>query len=140
MCISQHDPLSGKVQSASDDSPASLKQIASNLSAENAVLKARNEQLETNYKLAKCAAFIFTAESVEQMRVFPHDEMGEQRHALARRRQVVERAHRHVDFVCNPLNVEQELWRILLEQNAGKSADHRTCIFYAKSRRPPRIR
>ena len=46
MCLSSFDPASGKCFGESDDSPASLKQLISNLSAENAVLKARNEQLE----------------------------------------------------------------------------------------------
>ena len=91
-------------------------------------------------ELAKRAAFVFAAEAVQQVRVFPHDEVSEKRDALTRRGQVIERAHRHVDFVCDALNVEQELRRILFEQNAGKTADHWERTFYANSKRPPRIR
>ena len=70
------------------------------------------------------------------MRVLANDEMGEKRDALAGGRQVVERAHRHVDFVSDALNVEQKLRRILLEQYAGEAADHGE----RASRRPRRIR
>src|SRR5262249_53497863 len=66
----------------------------------------------------------FRAETVEQVRVFAHDEMGIQRDPLADCRQVVERAHRHVDLVAQALHVEHELRRILLDQYSGKTPDH----------------
>lgn len=50
MCLESFDPATGKSHIVSDDSPESLKQLISNLSAENAVLKARNEQLEEQKK------------------------------------------------------------------------------------------
>jgi len=39
--------------------------------------------------------------------------------------QVVERAHRYVDLVGDPLDVEQNLRRVLLQQRPGQAADHR---------------
>ena len=75
-------------------------------------------------QLPERAPLVVGAEAEEQVRVLAHDEVREQRHALAGRRQVVERAHRHVDLVGDALHVEQELRRILLEQGAGEAADH----------------
>src|SRR6185503_5298002 len=75
-------------------------------------------------QLAECAPLAVAAESVEQVRVLAHDEMREQRHALAVLREVVERAHRHVHLVGHPLHVEQQLRWILFEQRARETADH----------------
>jgi hypothetical protein len=58
------------------------------------------------------------------VRVLAHDEMREQRDAFAVLRQVVEGAHRDVDFVRDALHVEQQLRRILFEQDAGEASDH----------------
>ena len=41
--------------------------------------------------------------------------------------QVVERAHRHVDLVRDALHVEQELRRVLLDEDSGEAADHGAC-------------
>ncbi len=75
-------------------------------------------------ELPERAPLVLGAETEQQMRVLAHDQMGEQRHALAGRRKVVERAHRHVDLVRDALHVEQELRRILLDEDSGESADH----------------
>src|SRR5437899_4921047 len=77
-------------------------------------------------ELAKRTALVLAAEAIEQMRILAHDEMREQRDALAGRGQVVERSHRHVDLVRDALHVEQKLRRILLEKYSGQAADHGT--------------
>jgi hypothetical protein len=50
--------------------------------------------------------------------------MREQRNLLAEDREVVEGAHRHVDFVRDALHIEQDLRRILLDERTGKAAYH----------------
>jgi hypothetical protein len=70
------------------------------------------------------APLLLGAEPEQQMRVFADDEMSEERDALAGRGQVVERAHGHVDFVGDALNVEQNLRRVLLDEDSGETADH----------------
>ena len=84
-------------------------------------------------KLAERAALTLGAEAEQQMRVLAHDEMREQRHALAVLRKVVERAHRHVHFIRDALHVEQELRGILFEQRAREAANHGR-PFYAGSK------
>ena len=56
-------------------------------------------------------------EPVKLMGIFAHDQVGEQRHLGARRRQVVERAHRHVELVTYALHVHQDLRRALLDRS-----------------------
>jgi hypothetical protein len=59
-----------------------------------------------------------------------------QRHALADRRQVVERAHRHVDFVAHAGHVQQHQRRGFFEQQAFETSDHARIILAALHRRP----
>ena len=77
----------------------------------------------------------FAAEAEEEMRVLAHDEMSEEHDALARGGQVVERAHRHVDFVGDALHVEQDLRRVLLDEDSGEAADHDPRLWHAGRRR-----
>src|SRR6185369_15870110 len=58
------------------------------------------------------------------MRVFAHDEVREERHGLADARQVVERAHGHVDLVSHAGGHHDELGRILLRELARDAAEH----------------
>ena len=75
-------------------------------------------------ELAERAALVVAAEAEQQVRVLADDEVREQHDALAGGGQVVERAHRHVHFVRDALDVEQELRRVFLEQDARQAADH----------------
>src|SRR5438270_5468551 len=76
-------------------------------------------------QLPECAPLVFRSESEEKVRVLAHHKVREQDDVIADIRQVVERAHRHVDFVRNAFDVEQNLRRILLDQRPGKPAYHR---------------
>src|SRR5882762_6610050 len=64
------------------------------------------------------------AEAVEKMRVLAHHEMREQGHALPGRGQVVEGAHRHLDFVADSGRFHQDLRRIFFEEHPGEPPDH----------------
>ena len=75
-------------------------------------------------ELPERAPLGFGAETEEQVRVLAHNEMGEQRNALAEIRQIVESAHRHIDFVRDVLHIEQDLRRVLLYERSGQAADH----------------
>src|SRR3989454_9462831 len=69
------------------------------------------------------------------MSVLAHDEVREQGDALAGRRQVVERAHRHLDLVADPARFDQDLRRIFLEKRTREPADHtRRPLFTRKPR------
>src|ERR1022692_1034146 len=76
-------------------------------------------------QLSERATLVFRSETEEQVRVLAHDQMREQGDAVAHVGQVVERAHRHVDFVRDTLHIEQNLRRVLLDQRTGKTSDHR---------------
>ncbi|CAM2144516.1 hypothetical protein PT2222_160069 [Paraburkholderia tropica] len=75
-------------------------------------------------QFAKRGAFFDRAEAVEQMRVFAHDHLREQHDFFAIAGQVVERAHRHVDFVADAVAVDEQVRRVLFQQYAGNATDH----------------
>jgi hypothetical protein len=58
------------------------------------------------------------------MRVFAHDHLREEHDAFAGRRQVVERAHRHIDFIADTVAVDEQMRRVFFQQNAGNATDH----------------
>jgi len=57
--------------------------------------------------------------------VLAHDEVGVQADLRTGRRQAVEGAHRHVDFVADAVDVDEDLGRGFFQQGAGEAADHR---------------
>ena len=69
-------------------------------------------------------ALAFGEEAVELVRVLAHDEMREQRHVRPGRRQLVERAHRHVELVAHAMHVDHDLRRLLRDELAGEPPDH----------------
>jgi len=70
------------------------------------------------HQLAEGGTLLGGEKPEQHLRVLAHHEMGQQRHALAERRQVVERAHRHVDLVADAADVDQQLRRVLRRQQA----------------------
>ncbi len=60
--------------------------------------------------------FLGGAEAVEDLGVFAHHEVRQQRNPLAGMRQVVERAHRHIDLVTDAVAVHHHLRRIAFGQ------------------------
>ena len=76
------------------------------------------------HELPERSPLVVGAEAEEKVRVLPDDEMGKEHDALAGRGQVVERAHRHVDLVRDALHVEQQLRRVLLDEDSGEATDH----------------
>src|SRR6266542_4545382 len=69
------------------------------------------------------------------MRILAHHEVGEQGHALARRGQVVEGAHRHLDLVADAARFHQDLRRVFLQKRSREPADHtRRPLFTRKPR------
>src|SRR5258706_15983775 len=78
------------------------------------------------------------------MRVLAHHEMREQGHVLPGHGQVVEGAHRHLDFVADSARLDQDLRRIFFEEHARQSADHTSLPRFTRKprveslpRRPP---
>ena len=69
-------------------------------------------------------AFLLGGETVEQLRVFTHDEMRIQRDILAGRRQLIEGAHGNVDFITDAMHIDQYLRRPPFEQPACNFSDH----------------
>ncbi len=68
------------------------------------------------------------AEAKQQMRIFADGLVREQHDFFTHVRQVVKRAHRHVDFIADALAIDQQLWRILFKQNTGETAYHRVFL------------
>jgi hypothetical protein len=75
-------------------------------------------------QFAKRRALGLAAEAVKQMGVLADRQVGEQADLLAERGQVVEGAHRHVDFVADAVHVHQHLRRLFGGENAADTSDH----------------
>src|SRR5258705_2695817 len=95
-------------------------------------------------QLAERAPLRISAEAIEQMRIFAHDQMREQGHVLPGHGQVVEGAHRHLDFVADSGRLDQDLGRIFFEEHARQPADHTSLPRFTRKprveslpRRPP---
>jgi hypothetical protein len=75
-------------------------------------------------QLAEGVAFVMREEAEQQLRVFAHDEVRQQRDPLTERRQVVEARHRHVDLVAHAFDIEKNLRRGFFRQIASEPSDH----------------
>ena len=100
-----------------------LRQVTDRQTGEHRQRHARADPGDLD-QLAEGVAFGFAGETVKELTVLAHDEMRQQRHLLAVARQVVEGAHRHVDFVADAMYVDEHLGRVLFEQDSGQSSDH----------------
>src|SRR5204863_6867711 len=69
-------------------------------------------------------ALVVGEEAVQDLRVLAHDEVREQRDTLADGGQVVEAAHRYVDFVADTVDVDEQLGRGFFGEGAGEASDH----------------
>src|SRR2546421_5444176 len=69
------------------------------------------------------------------MRILAHDEVREQGDRLAGRGQVVESAHRHLDFVADSARFHQDLRRVFLEKDAGEPPDHTSLPLFTRNPR-----
>jgi hypothetical protein len=64
------------------------------------------------------------SEAVQVMAVLAHDQVGMQGDFFAGGGQVVEGAHRHIDFVAEALHIHRDGRRILFDERSGDAADH----------------
>src|SRR5688572_20060341 len=76
-------------------------------------------------ELAEGGALCRREEAEEQVGIFAHHEMREQRDLFARPRQRIEGAHRHVDLVAHAVAGDDDLREALLQQDALDAPDHR---------------
>jgi hypothetical protein len=67
-------------------------------------------------EFTKRRALARRGKAIQQLRILAHDELREQAHRLAHRRQVVERAHGHLHLVAHAVAVHQHLGRVLFQQ------------------------
>ncbi len=77
---------------------------------------------------AKQATFVFGRESVEQLRVFANDEVGQQLHFFADGRQMQERGHRRFELVAHATDFHSDLRRQLRSDATAERADHRIAL------------
>ncbi|MCY1364587.1 hypothetical protein D9M69_513970 [compost metagenome] len=133
----QQQPLGGLLADARDlHEPAQLlrgdglRQLAHAHAREQAQRGARAHAGDLD-ELAEGRPLLGGAEAVENLRVFAHDEVREQRHLRADVGQVVERAHRHVDLVADAVAVHHHLRGVALCERAGQFAYH-GCPFSLK--------
>ena len=75
-------------------------------------------------ELSESGALLCRAETVEQLGIFAHDEMREQRDFLSDVRKVVEGGHRNVDFIADAVDVDQNFRRIFFKKRAANASDH----------------
>src|SRR3989344_3672731 len=75
-------------------------------------------------QLAERLALGRRGKAIQQLRVFAHNELGQQAHLFAHSGQVVERAHGHIHLIAHAMAVQQHLGGILLQQGAGQFAYH----------------
>ncbi len=76
-------------------------------------------------QLLEDVAFFRGAETEQDVRVLAYSQMREQHDFFIQARQIVERAHRHLDFVTDTVAIDQQLRRIFLKKNSGKTTNHR---------------
>lgn len=69
-------------------------------------------------QLTEGLALALAEKAVQQLRVLAHHELGQQGHLGPGLGQVVEGAHRHLDFVADPVDVHQQLRRIFFQQDS----------------------
>src|SRR5690606_20170156 len=74
-------------------------------------------------QLAEGHAFVVRQKAEQQLRILAHDELSQQRHLVADIRQVVEAAHRHVDFVADAADIDEDLRGILFGEDAADTSD-----------------
>ncbi len=76
----------------------------------------RQRQLRTHAiepdQFAKQLSPALVSEGIEQLRILTHNHMGMQGYLLAKRRQLIKRAHRRIQLVTNPLHIQQNMWRL----------------------------
>jgi hypothetical protein len=58
------------------------------------------------------------------MGIFPDDAVRQKHNALTLGRQVVERTHRHINFVANTMDIDEQLRGRLEGQYSGEATDH----------------
>src|SRR4051812_15595293 len=75
-------------------------------------------------QLSEQRALAFGRETVELMSVLPHDQMREQRDVSAGGRQLVKRAHGHIELITDALHVDENLRRMFGQKPARNAADH----------------
>ncbi len=101
-----------------------VRQVGDRQAGENRQGGARTDSGNLQ-QLAKGKTFGLGAETKKDVGIFADGQMGQQAGLLSGRRQVVEGAHRHIDFVADAVHVEQDLRRVFLGQRAGEASDHR---------------
>ena len=88
---------------------------------------------------AKQPPFAVGAEGVQNVRVFAHHQVGEQRDRLAGGRQPIEGRHRRLHFIADAVHVDHEHGRLLDRQAALEKPDHaRTAARSTDTRTRPR--
>ena len=70
-------------------------------------------------QLAKGIAFFSCCKTKQHLGVFSHHKMGQQRDLGAHRWQIEKRAHGHIDLIAHAMAIDQNLGRILFQQNTG---------------------
>src|SRR5229473_4468186 len=85
-------------------------------------------------QLAERRALLERREAVQRVRILAHDEVREQAQRLAGCRQLVERAHRHIELVGDAADIDQHLRRVLRGEPPGEPADQTSLPF--RTRKP----
>ncbi|MNN51760.1 hypothetical protein D3C81_1664200 [compost metagenome] len=64
------------------------------------------------------------AEAKQDVRIFAYRQVRQQDDFFTEAGQVVEGAHRHIDFIPDAVAIDQQLRRIFFEQYSGKTTYH----------------
>ena len=77
-------------------------------------------------QLAETLAFAAAGKAIQQLSIFTHHVVCEQRDFFAQMRQFIEGTHRHIQFITYPTDINHNLWRQFFDDLPGNTSNHKT--------------